>query len=117
MTLTHPYDIGALDAPAQVHLRRMLLRQRAFRRDQLERLAHGVRRSRPSTEADQEVDRTLRAGARSALAEIELALARMRTGTYGRCLTCGTTLPLERLELVPHAALCMSCQQARDGIG
>lgn len=116
MTLIHDQPVGVLDQQALVNLRRILLRQRTFRRDQLDRLGRGVTRTRPSTDADREVERSLRVGARSTLNEIEHALARMRTGIYGRCVTCGSTVPLERLQLVPHTARCMSCQQARDRI-
>ena len=46
------------------------------------------------------------AAARTALEE---ALARLDAGTYGACIACGRHLPIERLELVPDATLCMSC--------
>lgn len=43
--------------------------------------------------------------------EIDAALARLETGTYGRCLSCGTVIPLERLQVRPFAAACVTCQQ------
>jgi DnaK suppressor protein len=46
--------------------------------------------------------------ARTSLAD---ALARLDAGTYGACTTCGAALPVERLELVPDAELCMACGQ------
>jgi RNA polymerase-binding transcription factor DksA len=42
--------------------------------------------------------------------EVLAALARLDAGTYGRCVTCGTTLPDERLEARPEAARCVNCQ-------
>jgi DnaK suppressor protein len=41
--------------------------------------------------------------------DIDQALERLDTGTYGRCVTCGTPIPAERLEAVPWAALCVPC--------
>src|SRR5256885_9994778 len=38
------------------------------------------------------------------------ALARLDTGTYGRCVDCGRELPDERLEARPQAARCLGCQ-------
>jgi DnaK suppressor protein len=45
--------------------------------------------------------------------EIDAALARLDTGAYGRCVHCGSAIPLERLEFRPFAAACVSCQQTR----
>jgi RNA polymerase-binding transcription factor DksA len=45
--------------------------------------------------------------------EIDAALSRLDTGAYGRCVDCGSAIPLERLEFRPFAAACVSCQQTR----
>jgi DnaK suppressor protein len=45
--------------------------------------------------------------------EIEAALERIATGTYGTCVHCGSAVPAERLEFRPFAAACVSCQQTR----
>lgn len=42
------------------------------------------------------------------------ALDRLREGSYGNCVDCGTALPAERLEARPEAARCVSCQQRYD---
>jgi RNA polymerase-binding protein DksA len=44
------------------------------------------------------------------LAQVTEALARMDEGTYGTCLSCGKPINPERLEIVPYAGLCTSCQ-------
>ncbi|WP_432509912.1 TraR/DksA family transcriptional regulator [Kineococcus sp. SYSU DK001] len=49
------------------------------------------------------------AAARRTTAEADEALARVRAGTYGRCVHCAGTIPVERLELRPHAAACVPC--------
>lgn len=43
--------------------------------------------------------------------EIDGALSRLETGTYGQCQTCGAGIPVERLEFRPFAAACVTCQQ------
>jgi RNA polymerase-binding transcription factor DksA len=42
--------------------------------------------------------------------EIDAALARLEAGTYGRCVSCAAGIPVERLELRPFAAACVTCQ-------
>jgi RNA polymerase-binding transcription factor DksA len=48
---------------------------------------------------------------RRALEQISGALHRIAEGTYGRCEKCGTSIPAERLEVLPHARFCVPCQQ------
>jgi DnaK suppressor protein len=43
------------------------------------------------------------------VAEIDQALERIDAATYGRCTACGSSIPGERLEAVPWAALCVPC--------
>ncbi len=43
------------------------------------------------------------------LAEVELALARVDAGTYGRCEVCGREIPEGRLEARPTARTCVAC--------
>ena len=40
---------------------------------------------------------------------IRAALKRIEDGVFGDCATCGEPISAERLEAVPHAALCRSC--------
>ena len=49
----------------------------------------------------------------ASIEEIDAALDRIDTGTYGRCVRCGSAIPLERLEFRPFAASCVSCLPAR----
>ena len=41
---------------------------------------------------------------------IDRALERMEAGTYGRCMECGTEIPIERLKVNPTAERCFPCQ-------
>ncbi|MFO7674744.1 MAG: TraR/DksA C4-type zinc finger protein [bacterium] len=47
------------------------------------------------------------------LREITQALERIANGTYGNCDLCGKPIPRARLEIVPHARLCMKCSEGR----
>ncbi len=39
------------------------------------------------------------------------ALARLDEGSYGSCQNCGRPIGEERLEVRPHAAYCVDCEQ------
>lgn len=45
--------------------------------------------------------------------QINSALARLESGTYGVCTRCGEDIDERRLQAVPHAALCISCAEQR----
>jgi RNA polymerase-binding transcription factor len=45
---------------------------------------------------------------------IHEALDRIRDGTYGTCVTCGRTIPRERLDLLPYADECSACAEASE---
>jgi DnaK suppressor protein len=51
------------------------------------------------------------------IADSEQALARIDDGTYGTCQRCSREIPLARLEVVPHARYCVTCQQYMDARG
>ena len=43
------------------------------------------------------------------LSKVEHALRRTKTGDYGICESCGNSIPLERLDVLPYSALCVEC--------
>jgi uncharacterized protein (DUF302 family)/RNA polymerase-binding transcription factor DksA len=45
------------------------------------------------------------------IAAIDAALGRLDTGTYGRCVDCGTAIEPARLADAPEAARCLGCQR------
>ncbi|GAA0528425.1 hypothetical protein GCM10011581_31470 [Saccharopolyspora subtropica] len=96
-------------------LRRALEQQLAFRREQLTELeARTTARhahQEASASAVREVNAVVMRGARRALADIEVALARMRDGVYGLCRACGSDIPLQLLTAIPKTTLCLSCQR------
>jgi DnaK suppressor protein len=105
-------------------LRKELERQRDFRNEQLAHLvAHDENRMSlvgygpramhgDAAQALDEVRALVAAGARQALADIELALARMNDGTYGRCRVCDADIPLAVLTAIPKTTLCQACHPA-----
>lgn len=42
------------------------------------------------------------------------AMEKIDDGTYGRCERCGRPIAPERLEALPFATLCISCQEVED---
>ena len=56
----------------------------------------------------------LQDNARILLTSVEDALRRVHDGTYGICEACGREIPFQRLEAVPWADKCLSCQQTAE---
>jgi RNA polymerase-binding transcription factor DksA len=57
-------------------------------------------------------NRALRRLHQEKLRQLESAWARIRTGQYGICESCGVQIDPARLDLMPHATLCARCQRA-----
>ncbi|MDZ8200583.1 TraR/DksA C4-type zinc finger protein [Microbacterium sp. SSW1-59] len=108
-----------------------LARLRSRRDDVARRLAHltaeitTLRGDRGAESADDEHDpegvtlsaewsrlEGLRAAARAELDDIDAALGRHASGTYGVCRTCGRGIPTARLEARPDATQCVACAAA-----
>jgi len=50
------------------------------------------------------------------LRKIELALSRIRDGTFGTCTECGEAIPIGRLKARPVAMLCAGCKEQQEMI-
>jgi RNA polymerase-binding protein DksA len=48
------------------------------------------------------------------LSEIEAALEKIEQGTYGACESCEKPIHPDRLEVLPFASLCVSCQRQKE---
>ena len=59
---------------------------------------------------DRERDLALSAQARAEVVEIDVALDKIDEGGYGVCDRCGKNIPKARLEVIPWAALCVTCK-------
>ncbi|HWC37128.1 MAG TPA: TraR/DksA C4-type zinc finger protein [Acidimicrobiales bacterium] len=122
MSQTEEYGADFLD-----HQRQLLLEERARQQQLAERLQADVAeltaaRDTSDTDVedgfgegagmvvDRDRDQALHAHALAALEEVDAALARLESGTYGRCGSCGTQIPAARLEAMPAAAVCVTCK-------
>jgi DnaK suppressor protein len=45
------------------------------------------------------------------LLEIDEAISRIADGIYGACESCSKEIDHRRLEVIPHARLCLKCQE------
>lgn len=48
------------------------------------------------------------------LRQIEAALSRIQSGTYGACVRCGTEIAPDRLDLLPYTPFCRDCAAQRE---
>ena len=60
-----------------------------------------------------DVEQALLDNEKALLAKVQQALVRIENGTYGICTNCGQPIPEKRLEAIPWASLCVSCEQER----
>jgi DnaK suppressor protein len=96
-------------------LRAALHQQRRFRVEQLDELTAAAADTPPTADEPRtEVAHAVRAAATAALTEIDAALHRLEHGGYGVCKRCEAAIPLERMEILPMARLCMPCQHAEE---
>jgi len=63
---------------------------------------------------ERELDMTLEENLRASLTDVRAALLRMNEGLYARCARCDRDIPLERLQAVPTASLCIQCKEAEE---
>jgi DnaK suppressor protein len=52
---------------------------------------------------------------RANLRWVNRALTKMELGAYGTCERCGNPIPIERLEALPWAILCVDCARRGEG--
>ena len=100
-------------------LRSRLENERKHLIEQLEQLKASIRQPGDQREGNpSELERCLALQARmtDSLAEVERALHKFCSGTYGFCDGCGQPIDPARLDALPEATLCASCKtrEARD---
>jgi RNA polymerase-binding protein DksA len=61
--------------------------------------------------AEREKDLQVASAEGRRLQEIDEALRRLNDKDFGICETCGKQIEHRRLEVVPHARLCLKCQE------
>jgi RNA polymerase-binding protein DksA len=63
---------------------------------------------------DREIDYTLEENSEHVLKAIDRALAKIETGTFGICETCGRPIAEERLAAIPYATQCIDCKRREE---
>jgi DnaK suppressor protein len=91
------------------HLRHLLVEERILQQTRAIELQDS-----PGLEPD--LAEVLLARCREALDDVEEALALLGRDGYGACVACGAAIPYERLEVVPAARRCVSCQADHDRV-
>ena len=102
--------------------RRLELRKRLGK--ELEALAH-VKHSSPSGDvadaafdsSGEEIASKLAELEAKELAQVERAVKRLETGTYGKCEVCSCKIPIMRLNALPYSTLCIKCQREIESEG
>jgi len=70
----------------------------------------GEHETAPSEGVEADVSLATAEGAQ--LRAVEAALERMKAGTFGKCERCGRAIPKARLQAVPSALHCASCEKS-----
>jgi RNA polymerase-binding transcription factor DksA len=63
---------------------------------------------------DQTADASAYKAAQTRLRQVDEAIAKYQTGTYGTCENCGREIDIARLEAMPYTPLCLRCAENRD---
>lgn len=69
-----------------------------------------------SAQYEREQAASLASHSRRLLEAVDAALARMEAGTYGTCERCEKSIPVARLETLPHARMCVTCQRREERV-
>ena len=74
-------------------------------------MTYGSQAAAASQVFAQQRDLALRDRSDAQLVLVDEALARLDDGTFGRCLRCGQDIAAARLQALPWAAYCITCQK------
>ncbi len=81
------------------------------RKEEIEKRLENVRASTATTEIMRYPPEYLDFKRKVILPHLEIALDRIERGVQGLCIDCGEKIPARRLEAVPAAIRCVSCQK------
>lgn len=99
------------------HYRELLLAERDQLIHEMDRIRESIPEEvRPTGEHEAltpdegvEADIFLAAAEGTRLRDVDAALERIKTGTYGKCERCGRTIPAARLQALPSSVHCVDC--------
>lgn len=63
---------------------------------------------------DREFTLGLASNDRAMLYDVDEALQRIKEGSFGVCTECKKPIPATRLKAIPHARLCLKCQEKHE---
>jgi RNA polymerase-binding transcription factor DksA len=87
-----------------VRYQAILTARRAELQNRLEKIEIDLDQPRNPDDDDRAIERS-----NDEVLESLAALGRIAAGTFGACAKCGEPIAEERLQAVPHAALCRDC--------
>jgi DnaK suppressor protein len=103
---------------ALMDLKQQILKHLASESDEFKELIADMKPKDLADIAADDIDRkTLQALGSQDLKRLQLidsALARIENGHYGICMSCGQKIPIERLEAIPYAFLCVQCKSTEE---
>ncbi|MGE0803396.1 MAG: TraR/DksA family transcriptional regulator [Lautropia sp.] len=71
----------------------------------------------PQRSADREIELALTDAEMVEMASLDLARRRLHDDSYGRCADCGSDIAYERLQALPWAERCVTCESAAERAG
>jgi len=66
---------------------------------------------------ERELSLNIASGEQRILYAIDEALKRIEDHSYGSCLDCSKPIPARRLQAVPYASMCITCQRTQESKG
>ena len=93
----------------QIELRKIVSNRQQDGRNQGEDIAQDIA-DKAASSYNKEFLFTQSTNERQMLGMVDSALARIREGTYGECVSCGNEINPKRLEAVPWTRFCIECQ-------
>ena len=94
----------------QSELRRMVSSRQQDGRNQGEDVAQDIA-DKAASSYNKEFLFTQSTNERQMLGMVDSALARIREGTFGECISCGNEINPKRLDAVPWTRYCIDCQE------
>lgn len=94
----------------QAELRRMVSNRQQDGRNQGEDIAQDIA-DKAASSYNKEFLFTQSTNERQMLGMVDSALARIREGSFGECISCGNEINAKRLDAVPWTRYCIECQE------
>jgi len=101
-------DIAVIKARLEEQLKELLMRAQGIE-DSLSTPGSRDWEENAVESEDDEVLSTVGNVTKQEINDIRLALSRIESGHYGKCISCGQAISKERLTAMPYATKCIRC--------